>query len=215
MRHWAAFLIVFGAYLLGSINLAYLAGRRLKGIDLRKVGSGNLGTGNVYHQVGKGVGALVFFLDCAKEALAILLPRALGLGLGVQAAAGAAVIAGHNWPLFLRFRGGRGMAMTLTGTLILLPWEGVIMVSLMAVGVTTHHLPELNLLALALSPVVAWRLGRPLELVLYAVGLLVMGILRRLQGSPGLQGGWTAGRRWELFWCRLLLDREGWNKNDG
>jgi glycerol-3-phosphate acyltransferase PlsY len=74
-------LILAGAYFPGSLKLAYYAGKYLGGVDLREAGSGNLVAGNVFKQVGKAAGAAVFFLDCAKEALAILVPRALGSGL--------------------------------------------------------------------------------------------------------------------------------------
>ena len=70
--------ILIGVYLLGSINLAQCLARRRAGVDLREVGSGNVGTGNLYHEVGKGVGTANFFFDCAKEAAVILALRAAG-----------------------------------------------------------------------------------------------------------------------------------------
>lgn len=205
----AGFIVMIaGCYLLGSLNVAYLAGRRLGKVDLRRVGSGNLGTGNVYRHVGKGVAAAVFFIDCAKEALPLLLIRLAG-GSGVwQVGAGLAVIAGHNWPVFLRFRGGRGMAMTLTGTLILLPWEGLVMVALLALGVFTRHTAEMNLLALFLVPVISWRLGRSPEMVCFALFTLVMAVARRLQGSKAIaeKGGRRELRK--VLWTRFVYDRE-------
>jgi len=200
--------ILIGAYLLGSLNLAYYLAKRKVGIDLREVGSGNVGAGNLYNQVSKGLGAANFFFDCAKEAAVILALRFAGLGLGVQAAAGLAVIAGHNWPVFLRFQGGRGMAMTLTGTLIMLPWEGLVMVALLSLGVFTDHTADMNLVALLLTPILAWRFGRPMELILYAAGLLMLGVLRRLQGSPGVGEKSLREDGWEVFWSRLIYDRE-------
>lgn len=208
MRSLINGIIVAAAYLLGSLNLSYLAGKLCLGVDLRNVGSGNLGTGNVYRNVGKGTGAAVFFADCGKEAAAILLPRLIGADLAWQAAAGLAVVIGHNWPLFLGFRGGRGMTMALAGTLILLPWEGLVMVLLLAVGVFTHNTAAMNLLALALTPILAWRLGRPLSMVIFALGLLLVGVLRRLQGSAGVRGENEQKSMGSVLWYRLIYDRE-------
>jgi glycerol-3-phosphate acyltransferase PlsY len=200
--------ILIGSYLLGSINLAQYLARRRAGVDLREVGSGNVGTVNLYHEVGKGVGTANFFFDCAKEAAVILALRAGGFGLWVQAAAGLAVIAGHNWPIFFHFEGGRGMAMTLIGTLIMLPREGIVMVGLLAIGVQTRHTPEMNLMAVVLTPILAWRLGRSSALIFYAVGLLIFCVLRRLQGSPGVGEKSLREGGWEVFWKRLIYDRE-------
>jgi len=208
---WPVLLVAL-SYLLGSFNLSYLAGRLAGGVDLRKVGSGNLGTGNLFHQVGKGLGALVFFADCGKEAAALLVPRTLGLGPWWQVACGLAMIAGHNWPVFLGFRGGRGMAMVLTGTLILMPWEGLAMTALLALGVFTRRTAELNLLALLLVPLLGWRLGRDTATLAFALGALIFACLRRAQGSPEVSGltlSATRGRdRYRLLWSRLVYDRE-------
>ena len=200
--------ILIGSYLLGSINLAQYLARRRAGVDLREVGSGNVGTGNLFREVGKGIGTANFFFDCAKEAAVILALRAAGLDLWAQAAAGLVVVVGHNWPVFFGFQGGRGMAMTLVGTLIMLPREGIVMVGLLAIGGHTRHTPEMNLLAVALTPILAWRLGRSSALIFYAVGLLVLCVIRRLQGSPGVGEKSLREGGWEVFWSRLIYDRE-------
>ncbi len=199
---------VLGSYLLGSLNFSYILGRCGKGLDLRRVGSGNLGTANVYHEVGRSWGAVAFFADCAQEAAVVLIMRSSHLGLGWQAAGGLAVIAGHNWSAFLSFQGGRGMAMTLTGTLILLPWEGLLMVALLALGVVARRTAELNLLALCLVPVLAWRLGRPVELVAFALMVLLLTLLRRLQGSPWLGKTTLREDPRRVIWNRIIYDRE-------
>jgi glycerol-3-phosphate acyltransferase PlsY len=208
MEYLAYAAILIGAYLLGSVNLAQYLARRRAGVDLREVGSGNVGTGNLFREVGKGIGTANFFFDCAKEAAVILALRAVGLDLWLQAAAGLAVIAGHDWPVFFGFRGGRGMAMTLVGTLIMLPREGIVMVGLLAIGGHTHHTPEMNLLAVVLTPILAWRLGRSPALIFYAVGLLVLCVIRRLQGSPGVGEKSLKEGGWAVFWNRLIYDRE-------
>lgn len=208
MRCFAGFMIVLASYFLGSVNLSYFLGRRQLGVDLRLVGSGNLGASNLAAQAGKGQAAIAFFADCAEEGAPILLLRATGFSLVWQAAAGLAAIAGHNWPFYLRFRGGRGMAMALTGTLILLPYEGAMLVALLALGVFTHHTAEMNLLGIVLVPVVAWRLGRPTSLVSFALAVLLFTLLRRLQGSPALGKKTMREDPRQVFVSRLIYDRE-------
>ena len=98
--------IVIG-YLLGSIPFAYIAGRLKKGVDVRQVGGGNVGALNVIREVGTAVGFAVLAADVAKGLLAVYIARWLGLPLIWIFVAGFAAVAGHNWPVFLRFRGGQ------------------------------------------------------------------------------------------------------------
>src|SRR5881396_2503624 len=102
--------IVVAAYLLGSIPFALLAARRWGGTDLRLVGSGNLGAANVMRASGVTAGVLVAALDMAKGAASVWLAERLGSGPGLSAAAGCAAIVGHIYPVWLRFRGGKGVA---------------------------------------------------------------------------------------------------------
>ncbi len=104
------FLSLLLGYLLGSIPSGWLAGRWLKGIDLRELGSGSTGATNVLRQVGKGPALVVFLVDVSKGAAAVLLARAIGLGDWIQVLAGLAALAGHIWPVWLRFKGGKAVA---------------------------------------------------------------------------------------------------------
>lgn len=104
-------LLVLAAYLLGSVPNGLLIAR-LKGIDLQQAGSGNIGATNVFRCVGKGWGILAFALDAVKGFVpAFVFPRLVAgapdwLGL----ACGVAAVAGHNWPVWLRFKGGKGVS---------------------------------------------------------------------------------------------------------
>ena len=108
-------------YLLGSIPSGWLAGRWLKGIDLRDLGSGSTGATNVLRQVGKGPALVVFLIDVGKGAAAVLLSRALGLGDWIQVLAGLTALAGHIWPVWLGFKGGKAVA-TGVGMFLGLAW---------------------------------------------------------------------------------------------
>ena len=97
-------------YLLGSTPSGYLAGRWLKGIDLRDCGSGSTGATNVLRNVGKGPALAVFLVDVGKGALAVLLAKHFGLTDWVQVLAGLAALAGHIWPVWLGWKGGKAVA---------------------------------------------------------------------------------------------------------
>ena len=114
------FSLVLG-YLLGSIPSGWLAGRWLKGIDLRELGSGSTGATNVLRQVGKGPALIVFLIDVGKGAAAVLIARALGLGDWIQVLAGLSALAGHIWPVWLGFKGGKAVATGL-GMFLGLAW---------------------------------------------------------------------------------------------
>ena len=112
------FLSLLLGYLLGSIPSGFLAGRWCKGIDLRTIGSGSTGATNVLRNVGKGPALVVFLVDVGKGAAAVLLARTLSEGLvgmelmrnWLEVLAGLAALAGHIWPVWLGFKGGKAVA---------------------------------------------------------------------------------------------------------
>ena len=108
-------------YLLGAIPSGYLAGRLLKGIDLRDCGSGSTGATNVLRNVGKGPALVVFLIDVGKGALAVLLAKSVGLNDWLQVLAGLSALAGHIWPVWLDWKGGKAVATGL-GMFLGLAW---------------------------------------------------------------------------------------------
>ena len=108
-------------YLMGAIPSGYLAGRWLKGIDLRDCGSGSTGATNVLRNVGKGPALVVFLIDVGKGALAVLLAKSVGLSDWLQVLAGLAALAGHIWPVWLGWKGGKAVATGL-GMFLGLAW---------------------------------------------------------------------------------------------
>ena len=117
----SSLLLLALGYLLGSMPNGYLAGRWLKGIDLRQCGSGSTGATNVLRNVGKGPALVVFLLDVGKGALAVLLAKSFGLNDWVQVLAGLAALAGHIWPVWLGWKGGKAVATGL-GMFLGLAW---------------------------------------------------------------------------------------------
>jgi len=108
-------------YLLGSMPSGYIAARLKKGIDIRNVGTRVMGALNVYYEVGHAAGVLVLLADIGKGVGAVLLARWLGVDLVFELLAGLAAVLGHIFPVFLKFRGGRGGATSIGVLLCLLP----------------------------------------------------------------------------------------------
>jgi glycerol-3-phosphate acyltransferase PlsY len=120
--------VVIGSYLIGSIPSGLVVGK-LKGVDVREYGSGNIGTTNVLRTLGARYGAIVLIADVLKGVVAVLLARYIIETPTGEMAAGFAAVAGHDWSLFLKFKGGRGVATSLGGLLPLAmpaPLSGVI-----------------------------------------------------------------------------------------
>lgn len=115
-------LYIIGAYLIGNLNFAYLLVKIFKNEDVRNYGSGNAGTTNVLRIMGKTYALPVFILDALKGVIIILIGRSLGLNEWFIALGGIAVVAGHNWPVFLQFRGGKGTATSL-GVFLTYDWK--------------------------------------------------------------------------------------------
>ena len=184
--------IVIG-YLLGSFPAAYLAGRLRRGIDIREVGSKNMGAMNVFYEVGQVEAVLVTLADLGKGIGAILLVRWL-LDIAptwpFDFLTGAAAIMGHIFPIFLKFHGGKGAA-TASGILIfLMPWAVpfLAIVFFIAVFITRNPTFSYSLLLIVFPFVAGFiyvdRYGEPLALVFYSIGL---GIFLGLQYIPRIK----------------------------
>jgi len=166
-----AAILVLLSYLLGSIPFAYGAGRVLKGIDIRKVGDGNVGAANACREMGFPTGIAVLVADACKGAVAVLVAQAFASQL-VVFLAGLAVVAGHNWSLYIGFRGGRGASTTIGVLFVLLPQAMSMLLAVCAVPflVTRNTLLAGAILFVPLS-LVALLVGTSGPLVSYSIGL--------------------------------------------
>ncbi len=106
------FIIVL-SYVLGSLPTSYLMGRITVGRDIRRIGDENAGAANAYHELGAKAGILVGIIDAVKGSAVILIAQTVSMSQPIVFLAGLAAVAGHNWPIFLGFRGGRGVSTTI------------------------------------------------------------------------------------------------------
>ncbi len=200
----ADWLFVPAGYLAGSFPTAYLLGR-LRGVDLRRVGSGNLGGSNAAEFVGAWAFLVVGGIDVGKAALITLLARYWSGDLAIAALTGLAAIAGHNWSLYLRFKGGRGVSATLGALLVLFPLGWIV---LLLPGLVLHPIRRDALgtvLGYLLLPLAAWLLGQPPPIVLACAGMAALAAAKRLlaNGEPI-----PPGRRGQVLRNRVLHDRD-------
>ena len=149
---------LIGAYLLGSIPTAYIIGKFRKGMDIREVGSKNMGAMNVIYNVGFWWGALVLAIDIGKGVIAMFIAKMLNIPELAYYAVGVVVIMGHNFPVFLKFRGGKGGA-TAVGVLsyLMFPFGFLIGLGVFVLFMLITRFPTLSYgIGLLTFPFVGW-----------------------------------------------------------
>ncbi|MDD2752933.1 MAG: glycerol-3-phosphate 1-O-acyltransferase PlsY [Candidatus Omnitrophica bacterium] len=191
------------SYLVGSFPTAYIFGKLLKGVDIRRVGSGNVGATNAFRVLGKGPGIAVLCIDILKGFIAVVFlgnssgqldtvisPQLLGIILGL------ACIIGHNWPVFLRFKGGKGVATTL-GVLLALACTiaslKIILLSLFltwsAVFLFFRIVSLASIVTAIMLPVYAYVFKQPAPIITVSILLALLSIARHHSNiSKLLQG---------------------------
>ena len=190
------FIAIIIGYLLGSIPSAYLAGRLRKNIDIREVGSKNMGTLNVYYEVGLVEAVLVLLADVGKGIGAILLARWLGVSLIFQLLAGLAAVIGHTFPIFLKFRrGGTGGATTLGILVFLMPKAIPFFIPIAVIAlIITRNFTFCYGIAFVLFPFIAWLIYHSTPMLCFSIGVpIFVGInyLPRLKEMHmRTAGGW-------------------------
>ena len=205
-------LIIFG-YLLVSIPTAYIAGRVVKGIDLRAHGSGTVSGSMVWEHVGHWVVVPVGLFDVAKGAIPTWLALQLDLGVFVAVLAGFAAVMGHNWPVFLRFIGGRGLSSMLGMLLVLFPPGVLWLLVFLALGRLSDP-PIWALLGLVTIPLLSCWIGGPEYLLNVIMIMLIITLVKRLEANrrplppPGKERRTVLLRR--LFLDRDIANHEEW-----
>ncbi len=194
MSEAAAIALVVFSYFMGSIPFGLVLGK-LKGIDVREVGSGNIGATNVARSLGKRLGMLVLLLDVVKAAIPTLTAKTLvsrgDLPLEYLAYIAIAAIVGHCYPVWLRFRGGKGVATSLGVFLVVDPLLAGIGIAIFALLYAIFRMASIGSVAAALAfPVLLYLLDRPTPLIALGVAgaaIIVIkhrsNLLRLIQGK--------------------------------
>jgi glycerol-3-phosphate acyltransferase PlsY len=181
-----AWLIIITGYIMGSFPTAYLVGRFLKGKDIRQMGDENAGAANVYRELGPAAGIAVFIIDAAKGAVVVLIAQAVSMPQAVVLCTGAVTVIGHNWSVFLGFRGGRGVSTTIGVLLVLvtLPVLVLALPTILILILKRNVTPSMAFLFIALPFVDWWFKVSPL-LIGYGIALpALVGITTFLRTRP-------------------------------
>ena len=153
-------IIIITAYLLGNISTSYIVAKRLAGVDIRTQGSGNAGSTNVLRTLGKKAGALTFIGDVLKGLIAVLIARFIAYGANLDDTTCAylavvAVVLGHNYPVFLGFKGGKGVATSLGSMLGMNPLVALLCLGFFIIIVAiTKYVSLGSILGIGLSPII-------------------------------------------------------------
>ena len=158
------------AYLLGALPTAYIAGRLKLGADIRQRGGGNMGALNATRELGLKIGVVVLLIDIAKGVGAVLIAKYLGVSQIWVFLAGFAAVVGHCWPVYLKFKGGKGAA-TAIGVFLGLtpvPIACSIPIALLVIGFTSNVTLGMGV-GFLFYPLWLWLFDQPLEMFIYAV----------------------------------------------
>ncbi|MBT4126143.1 MAG: hypothetical protein HOJ22_05820 [Chloroflexi bacterium] len=209
---------IVAAYLVGSIPTSYLIGRWVGGVDIRQHGSGNVGASNLTSQVGaKWAAPVVVFDVFVKGSLPVFLvsSRYLDLGVGTEATVAIAAILGHNWSVFAKFQGGRGMA-TVLGTTLALDFPLLIVYgSVPALGVLFTPWKDSAvwwLIAVIMMPIWAALLNLPVELVIFSAVFALITAFKRMTSNSLRDTSGTISAR--LLLTRVVFDRDIANREE-
>jgi glycerol-3-phosphate acyltransferase PlsY len=183
-----ALLVIF-SYLLGSVPSGLIIGK-LSGLDVRKAGSGNIGATNVARLLGKKVGLLTLVADTAKGFVPIWLVRQIGLSDPIAALVGIAAFLGHVYPIFLKFKGGKGVA---TGFGVLLgcaPLATTILLLIFgAVALTTRIVSLSSMVSAVAAPLVLWLFYYSPTFIMMAALIAIMIVFRHYANIQRLLNG--------------------------
>jgi glycerol-3-phosphate acyltransferase PlsY len=187
--------ITAAAYLLGSIPVGYLLVRIFKRQDIRTVGSGNIGATNVLRSGGKGLGAATFVLDAFKGALAVLLASLIAAPAlptvpqrNVEALAALFAVLGHMFPVWLRFRGGKGVATGFGVFLVAAPVAALAAITVFAIVLAlTRYVSLASILGAASFPVFAWFTVRGPQPAFFIAAQIIVALLIIVKHHPNIR----------------------------
>jgi glycerol-3-phosphate acyltransferase PlsY len=182
------FLVAF-AYLLGSVPTGYILGY-FSGVDVRKEGSGNVGATNVARVAGKKLGLLTLIGDAAKAIIPVYTARSMGFDDKIMALAALSAFLGHLYPVFLKFKGGKGVATALGGLLALAPEAtAVLLVVFLIVFAASRYVSLASMIAAAAAPAAVWLMDYPPSVAALAAVMALYIIWRHRENIRRLLSG--------------------------
>ncbi len=181
--------ILLFAYLLGSLPTGFVLGS-LSGVDIRQGGSGNIGASNVVRLLGWKSGLLTLFIDVAKGLIPVLMSVQLNFDPVVQALTALVVFLGHLYPVFLKFRGGKGVATALGIFIALSPWVALALISAFClVALVTRWISFASLTAAVLAPILLWVLSYETHVLVVSILMAALIILRHRENINRMLAG--------------------------
>ncbi|MBS4534215.1 glycerol-3-phosphate 1-O-acyltransferase PlsY [Clostridium sp. D2Q-14] len=164
------------SYIVGNFSSSYILGKILKNIDIRTKGSGNAGATNALRVFGKKIGLITFILDVLKGIIAVIIGQMI-LGDTGRLIAGIFVVIGHNWPIILGFKGGKGIAATIGAVTFINPLPAIIAIIIgILIIIKTRYVSLGSIMAMALVPIISLVVVRPFDLRFF-IFLLILAIM--------------------------------------
>jgi len=184
-------LIILGCYLLGSIPFGYIAGKLFKKIDIRELGSGNIGATNVFRILGPSLASLVLIGDIGKGIFSIYLVQYFNIdNLLILTIAGLAVICGHDWSLFLGFKGGKGIATTFGVIFALNPIISILAIVVwVVVMIITRYASLSSILAVISIMIFTILFKQPYEYIIFSAIIMILSIFKHKENIKRLRSG--------------------------
>ena len=182
-------LIIISCYLLGSIPFGYIVGKLFKKIDIRELGSGNIGATNVFRILGPSLAFVVLIGDIGKGILSIYLVHFLNIDNSlISTIAGLAVICGHDWSLFLGFKGGKGIATTFGVVFVLNPTISILALIIWGVVlITTRYVSLSSIFAVISIFIFTILFKQPYEYIIFSAIILILGIFKHKENIERLK----------------------------
>lgn len=203
--------LVLASYAIGSVPVAWLAGRMRGGVDLRDLGSGNVGASNVWQSVSKALVVPVGLTQIAQGLAGIEAAKLTGASTGVQVLCGLAAIAAHDWNPWLRFKGGRGVGPAIGFMLALATFDALPAFIVVAVVSVPFGQSPLGVGAgLVVAPVAAFIGGEPAAVIGGCAAMALLVLAKRLVANGPPQAAVPGMWRNRLLFDRDIRDRDAW-----
>lgn len=174
--------IFFLSYIIGSIPFSFTIAKLFKGIDIRKLGTKNVGAMNIISVAGMFPGIIALLFDISKGALVVHLTNKITEDIGVSLTSGLFTVIGHNWPIFLKFKGGKGVATTI-GILLLISPFSLLILYLIAIPIIILIINDSYMSAsigFLILPLILWFLEKNIWFVIFGILIALIIVIRHL-----------------------------------